>query len=117
MKGTRYESLLTFWNSTPVLSNQYVAFCPEIKPDALLKMEKRIPELFLMAVMVENRIVKKKDIQDMTKMPTLETLRGELCGILQMPVRKTMSLLQHDSRMLTTNLQQYVKDQGGDTQE
>ncbi len=61
--------------------------------------------------MVDNRVLNKKQLQDLAAMPDLDIQRGELCSILQAPVRKTMSMLSSNQTSLSRNLEQYVKDQ------
>ena len=60
---------------------------------------------------VDNRLLNKKQLQEYVTMPSLDTLRGELCSILQMPARKTSTLLGSNQQKLSMNLEQYVKDQ------
>ena len=53
---------------------------------------------------MENRLLSKKGLQAMVKMPTLEMLRGELCAILSSPAQKTSALLsssQQESQLVT----------------
>ena len=60
---------------------------------------------------MDNRLLKKKELQEYVSLPSLDTLRGELCSILQMPARKTSTMLGANQQKLSVNLEQYVKDQ------
>ena len=60
--------------------------------------------------LTEGRFLDKKQLQEAAKLPPIETLRGELTSILQMPARKTLSMTERQSQTLVQNLTQYVKD-------
>ena len=111
LSGTKYENLLHFWRSCPFMSEQFVVFSPEVDPGAVLRLEKKIPEMYLMAVVVENRMLKKKQVQQLAESGlTLESARAELAGILQSPASRLSGLLGNPAMKLSLSLQQYVKD-------
>ena len=47
---------------------------------------------------MENRLLSKKGLQAMLKMPPIDVLRGELCAILSTPAQKTASLLSSNQQ-------------------
>ena len=49
-------------------------------------------------VIVENRLLSKRRLQDMVKMPPMDALRAELCAILSTPAQKTASLLSSNQQ-------------------
>lgn len=112
--GTQYEDALAhFYNTTTIPRLHHLVFSPEVQPKKLLDLDKKMPDFLLLGVIVENRLLSKKGLQAMLKMPPIDVLRGELCAILSTPAQKTASLLSSNQQALSTNLAQYVKDQGG----
>ncbi|TRY61765.1 hypothetical protein TCAL_01800 [Tigriopus californicus] len=111
LTDTRWENLLHFWYTN--VSNQYLTFGHELHPKQLLTFEKKSPFLFLIGAVIEGRILDRGQVQELTALPPLDALRGELCSILQMPARKTSSLVGRHSQVLSQHLEQYMKDQSG----
>ena len=107
-QGTKWENLLFFLEGS--LWGQKIVFCPEMKPEKLMQLEKKVPEAFLMAAVVENRILDRGEIQALINMPTIDILLGETVSILNSPAQKTLRLLNSNQQNLSTNLNQYVKD-------
>ena len=67
---------------------------------------------------LEDRLVLKNHLQDIVKLPSIEQLRGELVGCLNMMAGgKTLSLLNSHQTNLSNNLQQYVKQSHDNTTE
>ena len=64
-------------------------------------------------VVVENRLLSKRQLQELAKMPPIGALRAELCAILSSPAQRTAALLSSNQQALSANLAQYVKDQSG----
>merc|ERR1712223_2216551 len=50
-------------------------------------------------------------IEELIKMPPLESLLAETVAILNSPAQKTSQLLGSNQQALSTNLSQYIKDQ------
>lgn len=114
LDGTRWENLLFFLKGTNPKDGQRFVFCPEILPKSLLQFEKKVPEAYLMAAVVENRILDRAGVEELVKMPPLESLLGETVALLNSPAQKTSQLLNSNQQALSTNLSQYVKDQSGE---
>lgn len=64
-----------------------------------------------MAAVVDNRIIDRTGIEELIKMPPLESLLAETVAILNSPAQKTSQLLGSNQQALSTNLSQYIKDQ------
>jgi len=109
--GTKWENLLFFLDGTNKEAGQRFVFCPEILPKNLLQFEKKVPEAYLMAAVVDNRIIDRTGIEELIKMPPLESLLAETVAILNSPAQKTSQLLGSNQQALSTNLSQYIKDQ------
>ena len=63
--------------------------------------------------MVENRILDRKGIEALEKMPPIESLLGETVALLNSPAQKLSQLLNSNQQALSTNLTQYIKDKSG----
>jgi len=112
--GTKYEDAMAhFCNTSSTAPLHHFVFSPEVQPKKLLDLDKKMPDFLLLGVIVENRLLSKRRLQDMVKMPPIDVLRAELCAILSSPAQKTASLLSSNQQALSTNLAQYVKDQSG----
>ena len=62
---------------------------------------------------MENHLLSKRQLQELAKMPPIDALRVELCAVLSSPAQKSAALLSGNQQALSTNLAQFVKDQGG----
>ncbi len=60
---------------------------------------------------VQDRFLNKKQLQDLSAMPSIDAVRADLCAVLQVPAQKTTGLLGHNQQVLSQSLQQYLKDQ------
>ena len=111
LRGSKWECLLHFWRTNPVLSEQWLVFGPRVDPAGLLRMARRTPDLYLLAAVVENRVLKRAALQEMAAArPTLESARAELSAVLQAPAGKAAALLAANPAALSASLTQYVKD-------
>ena len=66
------------------------------------------------AAVVDNRILDRAGIEELIKLPPLESLLGETVAILSSPAQKTSQLLASNQQALSTNLNQYIKDKSND---
>jgi len=111
LTGTQWQNCLHFWFSfSGPMNFQPIVFSPEMNPDKLLKFERKAPEMFLLGAVMENRILSKKQLQEMVKMPNLDESRSQLVALLGHHQQTTVQLLQSNQQQLTTNLSQMIKD-------
>jgi len=111
LRGTPWENCLHFWFKFPGEMNlQPILFSPTLEPDKLLKYERKVPEFSLLACVVENRLLARKEVQDLVKLPSLEQSRAELTAILSHHQNTTLRLLQANQQLLSTNLSQIIAD-------
>ena len=111
LQGTQWENCLHFWFKFPGDMNlQPILFSPEVDPAKLLKYERKVPEFTLIGCVVENRILSRRELQEMVKLPSLDQSRGELLSILGHQQQRTLQLLQSNQQQLSTNLSQIIKD-------
>lgn len=77
MTGNQYETLLPLFRS-----QNCMVFSEEPKIDQLLKIVKKTPQLILLAGVVENRLLSKNELVDLSKLPNLTIARSQLVGVL-----------------------------------
>ncbi|PPQ99502.1 hypothetical protein CVT24_005292 [Panaeolus cyanescens] len=53
----------------------------------------RIPELKLMGAIIENRVFLPQNVQDVSKLPTLQTLHAQIVGLLSAPASQLAAVL------------------------
>ena len=57
----------------------------------------RTPELKLMGAILENRVFLPPDVKDISKLPTLDTLRAQVVGLLSSPATQVAAILSEAS--------------------
>jgi len=111
LTGTKWENCLHFWFKFPGEMNvQHILFSAEMEPGKLLSYEKKVPEFSLLGCVMDNRILSKREVQEMNKLAGLEECRGELTAILGHHQQNTLRLLGANQQQLSTNLSQLIKD-------
>ena len=56
-------------------------------PMNLLQLEKKVPEAYLLAAVIENRILDKGEVEHLANLPPLDRLLGETVNILNTPAQ------------------------------
>lgn len=102
--GTRYDAILPLFES-----KNCVVFSPEQKLPQLLKICKKIPQLMLLAGIVEQRLMSKTELSNFATMPSLEMARAQLVAVLQQAGgNNVVSSLQTHQTNLCGSLDAYV---------
>ena len=72
---------------------------PDFVPGRRVKRVKptRTPELTVMGALIEGRVFKTAAIQDVAALPTLDTLRAQLIGLISSPANQIAGMLGHAS--------------------
>jgi len=109
LKGSEYEAMMHFTAGS--MEDCWFVFSEELEPANILKFNKKAIDLVFLGVAVHGRILDKSQLAKLATMPTIETLHGELSTLLQMPLMKTTQLLSSGTQKLSSQLEQYVKDQ------
>ena len=68
-----------------------------------------IKVIFLGAV-IEDRILDRGQVNNLSQMPSKESLLAETVALLNLPSQKLSRLLNQNQQTLTQNLSQYMKD-------
>ena len=110
LEGTKYENLKFLFKS-------FTATCYSTENDValLLKIVKNFPQLQLMGGKIEDRILSRNQIIDHGKLPPIESVQAEFLHLLMQPAQQLGGLLSQSQRQLSTNLEQYVSQNSGDT--
>lgn len=104
MKGTKYEAML------PLFQSHYcLVFSEEAKINQLMKITKKAPQLILLASVVEDRLLSKNELIDLSKLPNLTTARAQLVGVLNSVGTGLVSNLQAHQTNLCSLLDLHAK--------
>lgn len=104
MIGTQYEPLLPLFGS-----HNCIVFSEEAKIVQLFKILKKTPQLILLAGVVENRLLSKNELVDLSKLPNLTTARAQLVGVLNSVGGGLVSNLQAHQTNLCSLLDLHAK--------
>ena len=78
LTNTKYE------NTLPLFEASYcILFAPEAKNvKDVLRITKKVPQLILLAGVLENRIMSRNEITQYAAMPSLQVAQAQLCNVL-----------------------------------
>jgi len=115
LTGTRWQNCLHFWFSFQGDMNmQPVLFSSELDAAGVVKFEKKVPEFTLIGCVFDDRILSRKQMHELVKLPSVDESRAQLVSLLSHNQQRTISLLQSNQQQLTTNLSQLIKDNSSD---
>lgn len=75
---TRFANVLPLFEATSC-----IVFAPEPRLSQLLRTAKRIPQMVLLAGIVEERLMSQTQLRELAAMPSLDVARSQLVGVLQ----------------------------------
>lgn len=104
MIGNQYEAMLPLFSA-----KNCIVFSEEPKIDKLLKIIKKTPQLILLAGVVENRLLSKNELVNLSKLPNLTTARSQFVGVLNSVGSGLVSNLQAHQVNLCTLLDMHAK--------
>jgi len=104
MKGNQYEALMPLFNS-----KNLIVFSEEAKIGQLLKIVKKTPQLILLAGVVENRLLSKNELVDLSKLPNITTARAQFVGVLNSVGAGLLGNLQSHQTNLCSLLDLHAK--------
>lgn len=103
--NTKYEAALPLFDS-----KNCVIFSTEQKLTQLLKISKKIPQLMLLAAIVEDRLMSKNELTAFAALPSLDVARAQLVAVLQRAGgTNILSHLQTHQTQLCGSLDAYAK--------
>lgn len=101
-----------FATLTPMLSevqNNVIVTSKSADVAELLKLDKKMHEYTLLYAVVHDRLVRKDELVDISKLPSVDSLRAQLCGTLDHSAQMLSANIGHHLSALSANLEQYVK--------
>jgi large subunit ribosomal protein L10 len=104
-EGMEYENLLPLFDS-----KYFIVFSPEVKVRQLMSVVKKVPQMHLLAAVVENRIMSKTELMAFAALPDLQTARGQLVNVLNSAGSKIVSDLQCHQTNLVNILDAHVRE-------
>lgn len=105
--GTKFESVLPLFNSS-----NGIVFSPEPNLHKLLKTVKKIPQMMLLAGIVEDRLMSKTQLQTYADLPSLDIVRAQFAAVLQNAGGNSLvTLLQANQTVLAGALDSHVSQQ------
>lgn len=78
LADSQYANLLPLFDA-----KNCVVFAPEQKLAQLLRISKRIPQMVLLAGVVEQRLMSRNQLQEFAALPSLDVARAQLVGVMQ----------------------------------
>lgn len=78
LTDSQYANLLPLFDA-----KNCVVFAPEQKLTQLLRISKRIPQMVLLAGVVEQRLMSRNQLQEFSALPSLDVARAQLVGVMQ----------------------------------
>lgn len=105
--GTKFETILPLFDS-----NNGIVFSPEQNLPKLLKTVKKVPQMMLLAGIVEDRLMSKTQLQTYADLPSLDIVRAQFAAILQNAGGSSLvTLLQANQSALATTLDAHFSSQ------
>nr|CAD7568407.1 unnamed protein product [Timema californicum] len=106
VENTRYEIVLKLFESHNLL-----VFSAEPQVGKLLKLLKKIPQLTLLAGIVDGQFLSKKELVRYSALPDLQTSRAGLVTVINSMPAQIVQNLNHHQQTLVRHLQQHLEIQ------
>lgn len=104
LQDNQYSELLPLFTSKNI-----IVFSEENKIGQVLKIIKKAPQLILLAGVVENRLLSKNELVDLSKLPNITTARAQFVGVLNSVGAGVVSNLQAHQMNLCNLLDMHAK--------
>lgn len=102
--GTQYETILPLFDS-----RNGIVFSPEQNLKKMFKIVKKVPQIMILAGIVEGRLLSKTDLVKYSELPSLDIARAQLASTLQQAAGSSLvTLLQANQTQLTAALDAYA---------
>ncbi|XP_053308901.1 39S ribosomal protein L10, mitochondrial [Spea bombifrons] len=86
----------------------------DVKVKEMLQNVRKVPQVELLGACIERRLLSRQGVMAYAKMPSLESLQGQVVGTLSAMAAQTCSLLAQHSTQLCSNLEQHIKEQSAE---
>lgn len=104
IKDTKYENVLPLFDA-----KNCIVFSTEQKLKLLMKITKKVPQMILLAGIVENRIMSRSEITQFAAMPDLTTVRAQFVGVLNSIGGGLVNNLECHQKQLVNILETHAK--------
>lgn len=104
IKDTKYENVLPLFEA-----KNCIVFSTEQKLKQLMKITKKVPQMILLAGIVENRIMSRTEITQFAAMPDLTTVRAQFVGVLNSIGGGLVNNLECHQKQLVNILETHAK--------
>lgn len=101
---SKYEVILPLFNS-----KNCILFGPENCIQQILKITKKVPQLILLAGILEERLMSKTEIVKYAAMPNLTAVRAEFCSVLNYATKNLNDNLMSHQQTLVRMLDGHAK--------
>uniref|UniRef100_A0A8C6WQX6 Large ribosomal subunit protein uL10m n=1 Tax=Neogobius melanostomus TaxID=47308 RepID=A0A8C6WQX6_9GOBI len=106
-----------YCNLTPLfIGHTVLLVSKEPKVKELLKTVRASPQITILGGCVEDSLLSAQGLVSYSKLPSQAIVQGELVSALTMLTSQTAALLQRHPTHLSALLQQYIKQQSGETE-
>lgn len=104
LTDTKYEATL------PIFKSKYcILFGPENSIAKILKLTKKVPQLILIAGIIDDRLLSKNEMLMYSTSPGIDAARAELLSTLNFAASNLHATLQSHQQNLVTLLDVYAK--------
>ncbi|XP_069691988.1 large ribosomal subunit protein uL10m isoform X2 [Periplaneta americana] len=104
LEDTKYAAVLKLFTS-----HNYMVFSTEPQVAKLIKLNRKIPQLVLMAGIVDDRFLSKNELVKYSLMPDLQTAQAGLVALLNSAAMHLTQNLTHHQQTLIGHLRKHVE--------
>ncbi|XP_075152963.1 mitochondrial ribosomal protein L10 [Haematobia irritans] len=104
VEGTRFEAILPLFACQPC-----IVFSPEPRVSQLLKITRKIPQMILMAGIVNDTLLSRNEFVEYAQLPGLQSAQAELVHTLNMAASNLVQNLEAHQRNFVNVLDVYAK--------
>lgn len=104
VEGTAFEAVIPLFDS-----NHCIVFSSEEQVSKLLRTTKKVPQMVLMAGIVQNRLLSRNELTEFANLPDLTTARAQLVATMNMAGGKIVEDLEAHSKNLVNILDVHAK--------
>ncbi|KAI9584074.1 39S ribosomal protein L10, mitochondrial [Glossina fuscipes] len=104
IKDSRYEAILPLFDSS-----HCIVFAPHQKVGLLLRTTRKVPQMVLLAGMVDNTLLSRKDFIAYAQLPGIQAAQAELVNTLNISARSVVQNLETHQNNFVNILEHYAK--------
>uniref|UniRef100_W8AXM1 Large ribosomal subunit protein uL10m n=1 Tax=Ceratitis capitata TaxID=7213 RepID=W8AXM1_CERCA len=109
VEGTQFEAILPLFES-----NNCIVFSTEQRVSQLLRITRRVPQMILMAGIVDERLLSRNEFMAYAQLPGLQAAQGELVQTLNMAASNLVQQLETHQKNFVNVLDVHAKGETND---